>query len=160
MPPGGMPGGGPHGGMPPGMPPGDGDPFTQMSAVGLMRPEMDFAAPMQGNLRISMDARQVVIGKVDGVAETLSFRTGATELGEGDIRAFASYESGDLVIEINSDNGVQVTHMYQLEAQGHRLRIKTHLVSKQIPMPGGIDSERLFDRVERSDRVNTASKPE
>ncbi len=167
MPPGGMPPGGkPPGGMPPGgmggMPPGgmggmgppgmgpDIDPLSMMSAAGMLRPEMDFAAPLEGNLRIEADPERVVLGKdgVDGVA--LAFKGGSRELGEGDSRAFAGHENGNLVVEINTDDGVQVTHTYVLEAQGRRLRVKTLVLSRDAPMPGGIQIERIFQRVDES----------
>jgi hypothetical protein len=155
-PPGGMGGmGGPPGGMPPGggppegMPGMDSDPLAMMSAVGMLRPEMDFAAPLQGDLRIAIDPDAgVELGAVDAAPVVLMFRGGARDLGDGDVRAFASRENGRLVIEINTDDGTQVTHTYALEAQGQRLRIRTVVVSSQAPIPGGIPFERLYDRVD------------
>ncbi len=146
--PGGMPPGGPSGGGPPeGMP--DLDPLAMMSAVGMLRPEMDFAEPLQGDLRIVMDPDAgVELGAVDRAPVTLMFRGGARDLGDGDVRAFASRESGRLVVEINTDDGTQVTHTYQLEAQGKRLRVKTQVVSSKAPIPGGIPFERLYNRVD------------
>lgn len=146
-PPGGMPPGGPPGGAPGGMP--DADPLAMMSAVGMLRPEMDFAEPLQGDLRIAMDPDAgVEMGAVDRAPVTLMFRGGARDLGDGDVRAFASRENGRLVVEINTDDGTQVTHSYQLEAQGNRLRVKTLIVSNKAPIPGGIPFERLYNRVE------------
>jgi hypothetical protein len=151
-PPGGMPPGGPPGGMSAGGPPDgmpDTDPLTMMSAVGMLRPEMDFAAPLQGDLRIAMDPDAgVEMGAVDRAPVTLMFRGGARDLGDGDVRAFASRENGRLVVEINTDDGTQVTHTYQLEAQGKRLRVKTLVVSNKAPIPGGIPFERLYSRVD------------
>lgn len=144
-PPGGMPPGGPPDGMP-GM---DADPLAMMSAVGMLRPEMDFAAPLQGDLRIAMDPDAGVdIGAVDAVPVTLMFRGGARDLGDGGVRAFASRENGRLVIEINTDDGTQVTHTYAIEAQGKRMRVKTQVVSSKAPIPGGIPFERLYNRVD------------
>jgi hypothetical protein len=162
MPPGGPPGGmggmgGPPGGMPPGGPPDgmpDADPLAMLSAVGMLRPEMDFASPLQGDLRIAMDPDAgVEMGAVDTVPVTLMFRGGARDLGDGDVRAFASRESGRLVVEINTDDGTQVTHTYQLEAQGKRMRVKTLVVSSKAPMPGGIPFERLYNRVDATPAV-------
>jgi hypothetical protein len=160
MPPGGIPPGG-MGGMPPGgmggMPPGgmgppdmgpETDPLSMMSATGMLRPEMDFAAPLQGNLRIEADPKRVVLGKDGAEGVALAFHGGARELGEGDVRAFAGHENGNLVVEINTDDGVQVTHTYMLEAQGSRLRVKTLVISRDVPLPGGIPIERLFQRVD------------
>lgn len=147
---GGMPGGGmPGGGMPPGGPPGGAmpDPLSMMSSVGLMRPEMDFALPLEGDLEIAYDAQAVRLGREGRTPVTLRFGKGAVALGEGDAtRAFASRESGPLVIEINTDDGVQVTHTYLLEAQGQRLRVKTHVLSRTIPLPGGVETERIYRR--------------
>ncbi len=148
MPPSGMGGGMPPGGMgPPGMSP-DTDPLSMMSATGMLRPEMDFAAPLEGNLRIAADPERVVLGKDGAEGVALAFHGGARELGEGDVRAFAGHENGNLVIEINTDDGVQVTHTYMLEAQGRRLRVKTLVLSREAPLPGGIPIERIFQRVD------------
>ncbi len=152
--PGGMGGMGPPGGMPPGGPPEDmqgmdADPLAMLSAVGMMRPEMDFAAPLQGDLRIAMDPDAgVEMGAADAVPITLMFRGGARDLGGSGVRAFASRENGRLVIEINTDDGAQVTHVYTLEAQGDRMRVKTRVVSAKAPIPGGIPFERLYDRID------------
>lgn len=146
--PGGM-GGMPPGGPPEGMPGMDADPLAMMSAVGMLRPEMDFAAPLQGDLRIAIDPEAgVEMGAADAVPVTLMFRGGARDLGDGGVRAFASRENGRLVVEINTDDGTQATYTYSLEAQGKRLRVKTLVVSSEAPMPGGIPFERLYNRVE------------
>lgn len=141
-------GGGPPDGMP------DADPLAMMSAVGMLRPEMDFASPLQGDLRIAMDPDAgVELGAVHTVPVTLMFRGGARDLGDGDVRAFASRENGRLVVEINTDDGTRVTHTYQLEAQGRRMRVKTLVVSSKAPMPGGIPLERLYNRVDATPAV-------
>jgi hypothetical protein len=88
------------------------------------------------------------LGAVDRAPVTLMFRGGARDLGDGDVRAYASRESGRLVVEINTDDGTQVTHTYQLEAQGKRLRVKTQVLSSKAPIPGGIPFERLYNRVD------------
>jgi hypothetical protein len=145
--PGGMgPGGmGPDGpdGAPAGMP----DALAMMSAVGMLRPEMDFAMPLQGDLRIVFDPEGVQLGAVETEPVTLMFRGGARELGDGGVRAMAVYESGRLVIEINTDSGAQVAHAYLLEADGARLRVKTRIDGREMPMPGGLEIERVFTRV-------------
>jgi hypothetical protein len=149
--PGGM-GGKPPGGMPPGGPPGgmpgmDTDPMAMLSAVGLLRPEMDFASPLQGDLRIVYDPAGIQLGAADGEAVILMFRGGARELGDGGIRAFASRQQGPLVIEIATDAGVRVVHTYRLENGGARLRVNTRMEARDMPMPGGLETERVFDRV-------------
>jgi hypothetical protein len=149
--PGGM-GGKPPGGMPPGGPPGgmpgmDSDPMAMLSAVGLLRPEMDFASPLQGDLRIVYDPAGIQLGAADGEAVILMFRGGARELGDGGIRAFASRQQGPLVIEIATDAGVRIVHTYRLENGGARLRVNTRMEARDMPMPGGLETERVFDRV-------------
>jgi hypothetical protein len=125
----------------------DSDPMAMLSAVGLLRPEMDFASPLQGDLRIVYDPEGVQLGGADDETVILMFRGGARELGDGGIRAFASREQGPLVIEIATDAGVRIVHTYQLENGGARLRVKTHMDARDMPMPGGLDTERVFDRV-------------
>ncbi|MGN6150446.1 MAG: hypothetical protein ACTHOH_00360 [Lysobacteraceae bacterium] len=155
-PPGGM-GGGPPGGMPPGGPPGgmpDIDPLAMMSMVGMMRPEMDFALPLQADLRITLDpGGGVELGAANAKPVTLMFRGGARELGGGNgpgdgTRGFATLEDGRLVIELDTGDGTRVTHTYLLEAQGKRLRVRTLVASSRLPMPGGLPLERVYDRVE------------
>jgi hypothetical protein len=160
-PPGGMPPGGkPPGGMGPGgmgaggmgPPRGMGgsaaDPLAMLSTTGMLRPEMDFAAPLEGGLQIEIDDERVVLGKAGQEGVALAFRGGSRELGGGESRAFAGHEQGHLVVEINTDDGVQVTHTYVLEGQGERLRIKTRVFSPDAPIPGGIPIERIFRRAD------------
>ncbi len=159
MPPGGMGGRGPGGMGPPDMGPTS-DPLSMMSAAGMLRPEMDFAAPLEGDLKIEVDSKRVVMGEdgVEGIA--LAFQGGARELGEGGARAFASHENGNLVVEINTDDGVQVTHTDMLEAQGRRLRVKTLVLSREAPLPGGIPIERIFQRAdEQADEPLDGANP-
>ena len=148
--PGGMgppPGGMPPGGPPDGMPGMDADPLAMMSAVGMLRPEMDFAAPLHGDLRIAIDPEAgVELGAVDTTPVTLMFRGGVRDLGDGSVRAVATRENGRLVIELNTDDGTQVTHTYLLEAAGRRMRVKTLVVGSKAPVPGGIAFERLYNR--------------
>lgn len=147
MPPGGMPPGGPPGGVPEGMPGMDTDPLAMMSTVGMLRPEMDFAAPLHGDLRIAIDPEAgVELGAVDTTPVTLMFRGGVRDLGDGSVRAVATRENGRLVIELNTDDGTQVTHTYLLEAAGRRMRVKTLVVGSKAPVPGGIAFERLYNR--------------
>lgn len=147
--PGGMgpPGGKPPGGPPGGMPGMESDPLAMLSAVGVLRPEMDFAAPLQDDLSIVFDPEGVQLGAAKGEPVILMFRGGARELGSGDILAFATREQGPLVIEIGTDAGVRIVHTYLLEAGGARLRVKTHMDARDLPMPGGLDTERVFNRV-------------
>ena len=140
---GGMPPGGPPGGMP-GM---DSDPMSMLSAVGVLRPEMDFASPLQGDLRIVYDPEGIQLGAANGEGVILMFRGGARELGDGGIRAFASRQQGPLVVEISTDAGVRVVHTYRLENGGARLRVNTRMDARDMPMPGGLETERVFDRV-------------
>lgn len=154
-PPGGMSGG--PGGMPPGGAPADmpePDPLAMMSMVGMMRPEMDFASPLQADLRITMDPNAgVEIGAANASPVMLMFHGGSRELGEGGLRGFASIESGRLVIEINTDDGTRVTHTYLIESQGKRLRIKSMVMTSKMPIPGGLPIERVFNRVESTSAV-------
>jgi hypothetical protein len=108
---------------------------------------MDFASPLQGDLRIVYDPAGIQLGAADGEAVILMFRGGARELGDGGIRAFASRQQGPLVIEIATDAGVRVVHTYRLENGGARLRVNTRMEARDMPMPGGLETERVFDRV-------------
>lgn len=146
-----MPRGGMGGGMPgkgPGGPPQGGMPDVSIpSAVGLLRPEMDFAAPLQGDLVILQDGGMIALGKETGDPVILSTGRGATELGD-DLTALAMQSSDGLVVEFQTADGAVVTHTYSLESGGTRLRVRTHLSGSQIPIPGGMDLERVYDRVQ------------
>jgi hypothetical protein len=145
--PGGMPpGGGPPGGGPPGGMPPDAPRMPEPSTFGAIRPEMDFALPLQGDLEIVSDAARVRIGQAGTELTELAFGKGATELANGGSRAFADWEDKKLVIEINTEDGVQVTHTYSLESQGERMRIQTRVAGATVPIPGGMEMERLYTR--------------
>jgi hypothetical protein len=53
-----------------------------------------------------------------------------------------------LVIEFHTSDGAAITHTYSLEDGGARLRVRTHVAGGQIPIPGGLDLERLYNRVQ------------
>ena len=138
-PPGGMAGGPPEGG-----PPGRGRP--EPNAHGVMRQEMDFAAPLQGDLEIVSTETDFRLGRVGEPLTELQVGRGATELADGHTRVFAAWEQGQFVVEFNTDDGARVTHTYALEDQGNRLRIRTNVAGRMSPIPGGIDMERVFVR--------------
>lgn len=151
---GGMPGGGGvqrggmGGGMPPdGPPPGGMPEVSAPTAVGLLKPEMDFAAPLQGDLVILHDEGMVALGNDSGNPVILPIGRGATELGDG-LTALAMQSSDGLVVEFQTADGAVVTHTYSLESGGARLRIRTHVAGSQIPIPGGMDLERVYNRVQ------------
>lgn len=144
---GGMSGGG-SGGPPPGAH-GEGPPGPRMAepnAHGAMRQEMDFAAPLQGDLEIASSETEFRIGRSGTPLTRLEIGRGATELADGHTRVFAAWEKAQFVVEFNTDDGAQVTHTYSLEDQGNRLRIHTNVSGRMSPISGGIDMERLFVR--------------
>ena len=140
--PGGAPRDGKHGG---GAAPGDGS-MAEPSVFGSIRPEMDFAAPLQGDLEIVSTAEVLRIGKSGTPLTELDFNRGATEIADGHSRAFVAWEAKQLVVEINTDDGVRVTYTYSLESQGERMRVRTNVVGGPVRIPGGIDMERLYVR--------------
>lgn len=144
---GGSPGG--QSGGPPAGASGDGPPGPRMAepnAHGAMRQEMDFAAPLQGDLEIASSESEFRIGRSGTPLTRLEIGRGATELADGHTRVFATWESTHFVVEFNTDDGAQVTHTYSLEDQGNRLRIHTNVSGRMSPISGGIDMERLFVR--------------
>lgn len=139
---GGMPGNGPDGPPPGGMPE-----MSAPTAVGLLRPEMDFAAPLQGDLVILQDEGMIALGKDSGDPVILPTGRGAIELG-GDLTALAMQSSQGLVVEFQTGDGAVITHTYSLESNGAQLRIRTHISGSQIPIPGGMDLERVYNRLQ------------
>jgi hypothetical protein len=139
------PGGGAGGpGGPPGGPPGRAMP--QPNAHGVMRQEMDFAAPLQGDLEIVSTESEFRLGRAGGPLTEIAMGRGATELADGHTRVFAAWEKNQFVVEFNTDDGARVTHTYALEDHGNRLRIHTNVAGRMSPVPGGIDMERVFVR--------------
>ncbi|MFC5568831.1 hypothetical protein ACFPN1_01970 [Lysobacter yangpyeongensis] len=147
MPGGGMPGGGMSGGGPKEAPPVMPDMPTP-SAVGLLRPEMDFAAPLEGDLFILQDEGMIALGKDADHPVILPYERGAIDLGSDGLTTLAMLSSGELVIEFHTNDGVAITHTYSLEGGGTQLRVRTHVAGGQIPIPGGLDLERLYNRVQ------------
>lgn len=140
--------GGPPGGQA-GGPPGEGPPSRSMpepNAHGVMRQEMDFAAPLQGDLEIMSTETEFRLGRAGGPLTKIEVGRGATELADGHTRVFAAWEQSQFVVEFNTDDGARVTHTYSLEDQGNRLRIHTNVAGRMSPIPGGIDMERVFVR--------------
>lgn len=143
---GGSPGsqsGGPPAGAPNDRPPGR---MPEPNVHGAMRQEMDFAAPLQGDLEIVSSETEFRIGRSGTPLTRLAIGHGATELADGRTRVFAAWEKTHFVVEFNTDDGAQVTHTYSLEDQGNRLRIHTNVSGRMSPISGGIDMERLFVR--------------
>lgn len=142
-------GAGPSGGLqgegrPDSGPPGLG--MSEPNAFGLLRQEMDFAAPLQGDLEIVSTETGFRLGQAGGPLTEIAVGRGATEIAEGRVRVFAAWEQSQFVVEFNSDDGARVTHTYALEDQGRRLRIHTNVTEPGSPIPGGIDMERVFLR--------------
>lgn len=140
----GSPSGGPPAEAPDGGPPGPRMP--EPNAHGAMRQEMDFAAPLQGDLEIASNETEFRVGRSGTPLTRLEIGRGATELADGRTRVFAAWEKTHFVVEFNTDDGAQVTHTYSLEDQGNRLRIHTNVSGRMSPVSGGIDMERLFVR--------------
>lgn len=136
--------GGPAGGPPDDGPPGH--PMPEPNAHGVMRQEMDFAAPLQGDLEIVSTESEFRLGRAGGPLTEIAVGRGATELADGHTRVFAAWEQNQFVVEFNTDDGARVTHTYALEDQGNRLRVHTNVAGRMSPIPGGIDMERVFVR--------------
>lgn len=137
--------GGPGGGPPAGGPP-PGRAMPEPNALGVMRQEMDFAAPLQGDLEIVSTENEFRLGRAGGPLTEIAVGRGAVELPDGHTRVFAVWEQSQFVVEFNTDDGARVTHIYSLEDQGNRLRIRTNVAGRMSPIPGGIDTERVFVR--------------
>jgi hypothetical protein len=124
------------------------------------RPELDFAAPHHGALAIAAAPDGVSLGRNGQPPVTLSFSGGAHELCSG-ARALAGWEGDALVIEINDDEGVHITHSYSLEANGTKLHLRTHIAGGERrgdgPIPDDMDIERIFDRAVAD--ADTAAHP-
>lgn len=119
---------------------------TEPTLHGSVRPEMDFASPLQGDLEIQSSETEILIGRAGTELTKLVIERGATELPDGHTRAFAAWEQQQLVIEINTDDGVSVAHTYSLEQNGELLRIRTHVTGRMTHVPGGINLERVYLR--------------
>lgn len=117
------------------------------TAVGLMREEMDFAAPLEGNLFILQDGEMVAMGKNLESATILSFDRGAIEIGNAGVTASAMLTIDGLHVEFRAPEDVEVIHTYSLEANGTRLRVRTNVSGRRLSIPGGLEIERVYNRV-------------
>jgi hypothetical protein len=80
------------------------------SAVGALRPEMDFAAPLQGDLFITQDEGVIALGRDAENPVILSYGRGAIELGDDGLTALAMQSSDGLVVEFHTGDGTTVSH--------------------------------------------------
>lgn len=149
-PPGGRPGmnrpeGGPPGGRPGGDRPRDGGPrpggpdgLVAESQASLL------VAPLHGDLLIAQTGELVELG-VEGQPPLQARVDGeAVALADQRTRVKVSRHDGNLVLALESEDGLKVTHTYRLEGDGQRLRILSVMEHPSSGRP--IESQRLYRR--------------
>jgi len=108
---------------------------------------MDFAAPLQGDVVIIEDKEMIALGRASGDPVILPIGRGAIALGN-DLTVLAIRSSQGLIVEFQTSNGAVITHTYLLEAEGSRLRIRTHVSGGHISVPSGLDLQRVYNRAQ------------
>ena len=142
---------GPGGGTPPeggqggpgGGPGGKGGGESRVTAAWMLRPEMDFAAPLKDTLVLYRSREAVVFGRAKSDAVVILPLSGeAVQIAPGE-RASVHQEGAGLRVEIVTSNDIRVTFRYSAEP-GNLLRVKVH-AEGGIPRPGShFDVERVY----------------
>lgn len=143
-------GGGDHSGGKSGESKSDGgSSCTQTQHPFVDAPVTSLIAPQATDLLFDLKGDEVVFGadgqaplklKIDGAAQLLS---------DGRTRAKLYRNGADLVLEIDGDDGLKVTHTYRLEGDGKRLRILSVTEHPSSGRPQ--ESQRLYRRPASND---------
>lgn len=143
---GGGPGGGPggpggHGG--PGGPGGGGGSHAASPAA-MLRPEMEFAAPLSDSLVLYRTREAIVFGRSDSADVVILPLSGdGTRIAPG-VQAFVRQADGDLRVEIVTSNDIHVDYRYRpdpADPSSLKVAIEAH-------GPGGrYQVERVYRRV-------------
>lgn len=126
-------GGGGHGG-PGGGPPGAGGGASgPASAADMLRPEMDFAAPLKGKLVMYRTRESVLFGRGKDDPVILPLSGDAVPIAPG-ITASAHEQDGRLHVDMATSNGIRVAFHYE-EATDGALQVDVH-AEGPLPRPG------------------------
>ncbi|WP_066097728.1 hypothetical protein [Xanthomonas massiliensis] len=117
----------------------------QVSAAAMLRPEMDFAAPVAGTLVLYRTREAVLFGRPHGSDSVVLPLSGApVEIAPG-VQARLQDQDGQLGLHIQTSNGIQVDYRYtEPEAGVLAVQVKAE---GPIPRPGSrFEVERRYAR--------------
>lgn len=152
----GDPPGGPGGeGRPPGGPPGGGSGARRSSGpLQMLRPEMDFAAPLTDTLLLYRTRESVVFGRPDSSDVVILPLSGARVQIAPGVQALLHDNPDGMVVEISTSNGIRVSYRYTTDAQGaDSLRVHIRAEGHAETQRGGVfEVERVYRRANTAKR--------
>jgi len=142
--------GGPGGeGGPPGGPPGGGSGARRASGpLQMLRPEMDFAAPLTDTLLLYRTRESVVFGRPDSSDVVILPLSGAhVQIAPG-VQALLHDNPDGMVVEISTSNGIRVSYRYTTDAQdADSLRVHIRAEGHAESQRGGVfEVDRVYHR--------------
>jgi hypothetical protein len=153
--PGGSPGAGGDGGAPggadggPGGGPGGGSGARRASApLQMLRPEMDFAAPLTDTLLLYRTRESVVFGRSDSSDVVMLPLSGARVQIAPGVQALLHDNADGMVVEISTSNGIRVSYRYLANAQDpDSLRVHIRAEGHAESQRGGVfEVDRVYHR--------------
>lgn len=144
----GMPGGGPgghggHGGHGRHGGPGGEGGGGRGSPAAMLRPEMDFAAPLKDTLILYRSREAVVFGRRESPEVVMLPLDGAPVTVAPGVQASLHEDAQGLRVEVATSNAIQVTYRYVTDPSGE-LRVAVH-AEGPVPHPGSrFDVERVY----------------
>ncbi len=142
--------GGPGGeGGPPGGPPGGGSGARRASGpLQMLRPEMDFAAPLTDTLLLYRTRESVVFGRPDSSDVVILPLSGARVQIAPGVQALLHDNPDGMVVEISTSNGIRVSYRYTTDAQdADSLRVHIRAEGHAESQRGGVfEVERVYRR--------------
>jgi len=148
--------GGPGGeGGPPGGPPGGGAGGRRSSGpLQMLRPEMDFAAPLTDTLLLYRTRESVVFGRPDSSDVVILPLSGARVQIAPGVQALLHDNPDGMVVEISTSNGIRVSYRYTTDAQdADSLRVHIRAEGHAETQRGGVfEVERVYHRANAAKR--------
>ncbi|KLD75631.1 hypothetical protein XhyaCFBP1156_01535 [Xanthomonas hyacinthi] len=153
-------GGPPPGGEGPGGghddPGGPGGPGTRRasSPLQMLRPEMDFAAPLSDTLLLYRTRESVVFGRRDSSEVVMLPLSGAPVQIAPGVQALLHDNADGMVVEISTSNGIRVSYRYVADAQDpDSLRVHIRAEGHAESQRGGVfEVERVYHRGNAANR--------
>jgi len=136
-------------GGPPGGPPSGGSGARRASGpLQILRPEMDFAAPLTDTLLLYRTRESVVFGRPDSSDVVILPLSGARVQIAPGVQALLHDNPDGMLVEISTSNGIRVSYRYTTDAQdADSLRVHIRAEGHAESQRGGVfEVDRVYRR--------------
>ncbi|QNH22500.1 hypothetical protein HEP73_03448 [Xanthomonas sp. GW] len=136
-------------GGPPGGAPGGGSGARRASGpLQMLRPEMEFAAPLTDTLLLYRTRESVVFGRPDSSDVVILPLSGARVQIAPGVQALLHDNPDGMLVEISASNGIRVSYRYTTDAQdADRLRVHIRAEGHAESQRGGVfEVDRVYRR--------------